>query len=130
MVFDLAQQSTLISVCSFDQIKAVAAFAGLEITVPAFELLVDNKKPDYLSKFPHGKVPAFEGADGFKLAEGAAIARYSESSYRLSDRSQSLGWDGGGRIVTGHLVYFEFLIIVILFSFRSRTKLRPPRWLA
>ena len=60
----------------------MAAFAGLEIAAPAaYEHYVDNKKPDFLSKFPHGKIPAFEGAGGFKVVEGAAIARYSESSH-------------------------------------------------
>ena len=39
----------------------------------------DNKKPEFLSKFPHGKIPAFDGADGFKLFESSAIARYGES---------------------------------------------------
>ena len=38
----------------------------------------DNKKPEFLAKFPHGKIPAFEGSDGFKLFEGTAIARYGE----------------------------------------------------
>ena len=38
----------------------------------------DNKKPEFLAKFPHGKIPAFEGSDGFKLFEGSAIARYGE----------------------------------------------------
>ena len=82
----------------------MAAFAGLEITVPAYEHFVDNKKPEFLSKFPHGEVPAFEGADGFKVVEGAAIARYGESSYQLSNRLQVCeGWDGGGRIATRYL---------------------------
>ena len=40
--------------------------------------LEDNKKPEFLAKFPHGKIPAFEGSDGFKLFEGSAIARYGE----------------------------------------------------
>jgi elongation factor 1-gamma len=44
--------------------------------------MVDNKKPEFLAKFPHGKIPAFEGSDGFKLFEGAAIARYSKF-YRI-----------------------------------------------
>ena len=39
----------------------------------------DNKKPEFLAKFPHGKIPAFEGADGFKVFETSAIARYGES---------------------------------------------------
>jgi hypothetical protein len=41
----------------------------------------DNKKPEFLAKFPLGKIPAFEGANGFNLAEGAAIARYRESYF-------------------------------------------------
>ncbi|KAG6915481.1 hypothetical protein DXG01_011312 [Tephrocybe rancida] len=58
-------------------IKAVAALGGVPIENPtAYEHYVDNKKPEFLSKFPHGKIPAFEEADGFKLFEGTAIARY------------------------------------------------------
>lgn len=37
----------------------------------------DNKKPEFLAKFPLGKIPAFETKDGFKLFEGASIANYS-----------------------------------------------------
>jgi len=40
---------------------------------------VDNKKADFLAKFPLGKIPAFEGPDGFKLTEGIPIARFGES---------------------------------------------------
>ena len=40
--------------------------------------MTDNKKPEFLEKFPHGKIPALETADGFKLFEGMAIARYGE----------------------------------------------------
>ena len=101
-----------VDLSSRGQIKAAAAYAGLEIALPAsYEHYVDNKKPEFLAKFPHGKVPAFESADGFKVVEGAAIARYSESSYRLSNRSQS--WERGGVIVTRYQIsnirfYFEF----------------------
>jgi len=53
--------------------------AGIEIAEPAgYEHMVDNKKPEFLSKFPHGKIPAWEGQDGFKLFEGVSIARYGE----------------------------------------------------
>ena len=38
----------------------------------------DNKKPEFLSKFPHGKIPALDGADGFKVFETSAIARYGK----------------------------------------------------
>jgi elongation factor 1-gamma len=58
----------------------VAAFAGLKLDHPEnYVHMVDNKKPEFLAKFPHGKIPAFEGKDGFRLVEGTAIARYSES---------------------------------------------------
>ncbi|KAF8628583.1 hypothetical protein AX17_005979, partial [Amanita inopinata Kibby_2008] len=58
-------------------IKAAAAMSGFEVAEPAFyEHWVDNRKPEFLDKFPHGKIPAFEGADGLTLFEGLAIARY------------------------------------------------------
>ncbi|KIK02882.1 hypothetical protein K443DRAFT_677229 [Laccaria amethystina LaAM-08-1] len=58
-------------------IRAAAALGGVEIELPAqYEHYVDNKKPEFLSKFPHGKIPAWEGKDGFNLFESQAIARY------------------------------------------------------
>ncbi|KAG6826861.1 hypothetical protein H0H92_014119 [Tricholoma furcatifolium] len=61
-------------------IRSVAALGGVPVEVAAgYEHYVDNKKPEFLSKFPHGKIPAFESADGFKLFEGVAIARYVAS---------------------------------------------------
>lgn len=39
-----------------------------------------NKTEDFLSKFPLGKVPAFEGADGTNLFESDAIAQYIAES--------------------------------------------------
>ncbi|KAI0406096.1 glutathione S-transferase [Xylaria palmicola] len=55
----------------------VADMNGLEIEVPSsFTVRVDNRTPEYLAKFPLGKVPAFEGADGFTLTESVAIAEY------------------------------------------------------
>lgn len=62
------------------QIKAAAVLGGIEIAFPeGYEHYVDNKKPEFLAKFPHGKVPAWTGADGFNLFEGVAIGRYGES---------------------------------------------------
>jgi elongation factor 1-gamma len=61
----------------FFQIKSAGVLAGIEIVEPAgYEHMVDNKKPEFLNKFPHGKIPAFETQDGFKLFEGLSIARY------------------------------------------------------
>ncbi|RYP60501.1 hypothetical protein DL770_009978 [Monosporascus sp. CRB-9-2] len=60
--------------------QVVAALNGLEVSVPEdFKMGETNKSPEYLSKFPMGKVPALECADGFCLAEGAAICRYLAS---------------------------------------------------
>lgn len=70
------------------QIKSVAALGGLELEIVAdYKHYEDNKKPDFLAKFPHGKIPALEGPNGFNLTEGAAIARYRASSLPLDRRS-------------------------------------------
>jgi len=71
-------------------IRAAAAYAGVELASPEYEHFVDNKKPEFLAKFPHGKVPAFEGADGFRLFEGIPIALYIAS---LAPNSGLLGYD-------------------------------------
>ena len=56
--------------------------------------MVDNKKPEFLEKFPHGKISAWESPDGFKLFEGVAIARYGEwlSMNLYRDDRRSLDW--------------------------------------
>lgn len=58
----------------------MADLNGLEIEVPEFKMGEENRTPEYLAKFPMGKVPAFEGADGFCLAEGASICMYLAAS--------------------------------------------------
>ncbi|KAI0017365.1 glutathione S-transferase [Xylariomycetidae sp. FL0641] len=56
--------------------QVLAAINGLEVTtVPDFKIET-IKTPEFLAKFPMGKIPAFEGADGFCLMEGGAIADY------------------------------------------------------
>ncbi|KAK7913880.1 hypothetical protein PG985_011583 [Apiospora marii] len=60
--------------------QVVANINGLEVEVPADFQMESTKTPDFLSKFPMGKIPAFEGADGFCIAEGAAIAMYLAGS--------------------------------------------------
>ncbi|KAH9914069.1 elongation factor 1-gamma [Epithele typhae] len=40
------------------RIRAVAAFAGLKVDLPeSYVHFEDNKKPEFLAKFPHGKIP-------------------------------------------------------------------------
>ncbi|THG97428.1 hypothetical protein EW026_g4570 [Hermanssonia centrifuga] len=73
------------------RIRAVAAFAGLKLDSPeGYVHFETNKTPEFLAKFPHGKIPAFEGADGFKLFESSAIARYVAA---LAPNSTLLGSD-------------------------------------
>jgi len=61
------------------QTQAVAALGGVELDIPTdYAHYVDNKKPEFLAKFPHGKIPALETTDGFKLFEGSSIAKYGE----------------------------------------------------
>ncbi|KAJ2776675.1 translation elongation factor activity protein, partial [Coemansia interrupta] len=60
--------------------RVVAEFLGLDIEItPKFELGVDNKTPEYLAKYPSGKTPTFESADGFSLTDSSAIAYYVAS---------------------------------------------------
>ena len=54
----------------------MADMNGLELEIPEFVMRETNQTPEFKSKFPLGKVPAFEGADGFCLTESIAIASY------------------------------------------------------
>ncbi|KAI8962214.1 glutathione S-transferase [Daldinia sp. FL1419] len=75
-----------------DRVQVVAAFNGLEVPLAEnFKISVDNKTPEFLAKFPMGKVPALECADGFCIAEGGAIAYYLARSGPKKD--QLLGTD-------------------------------------
>merc|ERR1712152_47270 len=64
---------------NFRAFKALIAakYSGAQLTVAKdFVFGETNKKPDFLKKFPLGKVPAFEGSDGVLLTESNAIAYY------------------------------------------------------
>ncbi|KAI1379659.1 glutathione S-transferase [Hypoxylon crocopeplum] len=57
--------------------QVAAAFNGLEVPLAeGFKMGADNASSDFKAKFPLGKVPALECADGFCLTEGAAICTY------------------------------------------------------
>lgn len=66
------------------QIVSVATLNDLELEQPEWDF--SNKPAGFTSKFTYGKIPTFEGADGFQLIEGMTIARYREwdTSYRAS----------------------------------------------
>merc|ERR1711953_1051402 len=54
-----------------------AKYSGAQVTVAKdFVFGETNKSPEFLKKFPLGKVPAFEGSDGVLLTESNAIAYY------------------------------------------------------
>lgn len=55
-----------------------AKYNGLTIDVPEFAMGTENKSADYLAKFPMGRVPAFEDANGNSLFESGAIAYYGK----------------------------------------------------
>ncbi|KAG8216169.1 glutathione S-transferase C-terminal-like protein [Butyriboletus roseoflavus] len=84
-------------------ILAAAAIAGLELDTPPVEFYVTNKSPEYLRKFPLGKIPAFEDNKGLKLFEGAPIARYVSS---LAPESGLLGKDASEAALVDQWVHF------------------------
>ncbi|ORY05716.1 glutathione S-transferase, partial [Clohesyomyces aquaticus] len=60
---------------------AAANLNGLTLTTdPAYSYGVTNKTPEFLSKFPMGKIPALTTASGFHLAEATAIAYFISDS--------------------------------------------------
>ncbi|KAK4034678.1 glutathione S-transferase [Parachaetomium inaequale] len=77
--------------------EVIAAMNGLTVElVPGFQAGVTNQSPEYLAKFPLGKIPGFESGDGsFHLAEGQAIARYVAESGPKAD--QLLGAAGDAK---------------------------------
>ncbi|AYV75266.1 MAG: putative elongation factor 1-gamma-A-like [Terrestrivirus sp.] len=59
--------------------QIVAELNGLELNVPEFIFGVTNRTEDFMSKFPFGKVPAFESVDGTCIYESNAISYYVAS---------------------------------------------------
>ncbi|KAI1482355.1 hypothetical protein K445DRAFT_313504 [Daldinia sp. EC12] len=75
-----------------ERAQVVGAYNGLDVPiVEDFKMNVDNKTPEFLTKFPMGKVPALECADGFCIAESGAICYYLARSGPKKD--QLLGTD-------------------------------------
>uniref|UniRef100_A0A665XFA0 Elongation factor 1-gamma n=1 Tax=Echeneis naucrates TaxID=173247 RepID=A0A665XFA0_ECHNA len=60
--------------------QIAAQYSGARLKVasnpPAFTFGQTNRTPAFLNNFPLGKVPAFQGDDGFCLFESNAIAHY------------------------------------------------------
>ncbi|KAG2360997.1 elongation factor 1-gamma [Suillus spraguei] len=90
----MPQSKTIISVC---------ALAGLELELPEYKHYSDNQQPEFLAKFPHGKIPAFEGANGFALTEGTSIALYLA---KLAPNSGLLGSTSEDAAVVDQWIHF------------------------
>ncbi|RSL78220.1 hypothetical protein CEP51_008398 [Fusarium floridanum] len=67
--------------------KVAAELNGLEVVeAEGFKMGVTNKEPEFLAKFPQGKVPTLETPDGFCLAENIAICRFIAESGPAADQ--------------------------------------------
>ncbi|PYH91611.1 translation elongation factor eEF-1B gamma subunit [Aspergillus ellipticus CBS 707.79] len=62
------------------KIQAAANLNKTTLEFADFKRMETNKTPEFLAKFPFGKVPAFEGTDGTRLVESDAIAQYVAES--------------------------------------------------
>jgi elongation factor 1-gamma len=62
---------------NFRAFKALIAaeYNGVDVEVPEFKMMEDNKTPEFLAKSPLGKVPVLETAQGC-IFESNAIARF------------------------------------------------------
>ena len=58
------------------RVVAAANVNGLELEVVPTIPVQDSHKPEFLARFPLGKVPTFEGADGLVLTESRTILKY------------------------------------------------------
>ncbi|KAI1099381.1 glutathione S-transferase [Jackrogersella minutella] len=89
-----------------ERVQVIGAINGLEVPLDeTFKMGVDNKSPEFLAKFPFGKVPAFEGADGFCVTESAAIAEYVALAGPKSE--QLLGSDAKTKATISKWVFFS-----------------------
>ncbi|KAI1089596.1 glutathione S-transferase [Rostrohypoxylon terebratum] len=89
-----------------ERAQVVAAFNGLEVPLAEdFKMGVDNTSDEFRAKFPLGKVPAFEGADGYCVAESAAIATYLALSGPKKD--QLVGADAKTQGKIAEWAYFS-----------------------
>lgn len=78
------------------RIVAAAKVNGVDVEVVRTMPREDTSAPEFRAKFPMGKVPAFEGADGFLLSESRAIAQYGE--YRCAAAGGAAGGCGSHQL--------------------------------
>ena len=85
-------------------IKSVAALTNQELTYPeSYTHFETNKTPEFMAKFPHGKIPALEAADGRFITEGVVIAQYLAT---LAPNSGLLGLTKEDEIDVAQWIHF------------------------
>ncbi|KAH0506947.1 Elongation factor 1-gamma [Microtus ochrogaster] len=84
-----------------------AQYSGAQVRVlaapPHFHFGQTNRTPEFLRKFPAGKVPAFESDDGFCVFESNAIAYYVSNEEPVGKYSR--GSSSGGAVVVCALLW-------------------------
>lgn len=82
--------------------------SGLEVEIPPFTFGVTNNTPEYRAKFPLGKIPSFDTADGtVALYESNAIAYYLCSAGPHA--AQLLGRDQREQALVQQWIFFSEL---------------------
>jgi glutathione S-transferase len=77
------------------KVKYVADHLRLPYTwVPVDIMKAETKTPEFLSRFPMGRIPAVELADGRLLAESNAIIRYLARGSALRKPKSTSGCSG------------------------------------
>jgi len=71
------------------KIQIAAEYSGFQLQQGSFEFGKTNTSPDFLKKFPLGRVPVFESKDGHCLYETDAIAQFV-SNAQLQGSSSAL----------------------------------------
>jgi len=86
------------------KVLITAKYSEVELeTTPNFNFGVDNKTPDFLNKFPHGKVPALEQSNGFTVFDSTAI------SYHIASQNPGSGLLGNTSEEKTHVIQYLFL---------------------
>ncbi|KAH0831297.1 glutathione S-transferase C-terminal-like protein [Lanmaoa asiatica] len=89
-------------------ILAAAAVAGIELDTPPVDFYVTIKSPEYLSKFPLGKLPAFEDNKGYTwLITLHSVNRRRKPVSSHAPESGLLGKDASETALVDQWVHFS-----------------------
>lgn len=74
------------------RVVAAANVNGLELEVVPTLPIQDSHKPEFLAKFPLGKVPTFEGTDGVTLTESRTILKYGTYTWSSPSKMSTFSY--------------------------------------